>query len=102
MPKFTFMTWNVRMYRGSKARLEDVDILLSKYAPDVFGLIEFKAKKQVRELMLNRFPEYDFATTDSTVGLEVIVGYKRGKFKQVIWTQRREFNNKPRTSPFHR
>ena len=97
MPKFTFMSWNVRMYRGSKPRLEDVDRLLTRFSPDVFGLLEFKAKKRARELMFDRFPEYDFAATDSTGGLEVIIGFRRGKFDQVIWTQRRDFNNLPRS-----
>ena len=91
------MSWNIRMFKGSKARLEDADELISAFSPDVLGILEFKAKKQARELMFKRFPEYDFAITDSTGNLEVIMGYKRGKFKQVITTQRRKFNNKPRT-----
>lgn len=97
MPKFTFMSWNVRMYKGSRPRLEEADRLISKYSPDVLGLIEFKAKRQARELMFDRFPEYDFAVTDSKGGLEMIVGFRRGKFKQVIWTQRFDFNNAPRS-----
>ena len=47
--------------------------------------------------MFKRFPEYDFSLTDSTQGLEVIMGYRRSVFKQVIATQRRAFNNAPRT-----
>lgn len=85
------------MYKGSKSRLEDADKLLTDLSPDVFGLLEFRAKRQARELMFNRFSEYDFAVTDSTGGLEVIIGFRRGKFDQVIWTQRRNFNNRPRT-----
>jgi len=85
------------MYRGSRSRLEDADQLLTRSSPDVLGLLEFKAKRQARELMFDRFPEYDFAVTDSKSGLEVIVGFRRGKFDQVIWTQRRDFNNLPRS-----
>lgn len=97
MPKFTFMSWNVRNYKGSKSRLEDADKLITRLSPDVLGLLEFKAKRQARELMFDRFPEYDFAATDSTGGLEVIIGFRRGRFEQVIWTQRLNFNNAPRT-----
>lgn len=91
MPKFSFLSWNVRHYKGSRPRLEDVDALITRFNPDIFGLIEFQAKKEIRELMLDRFREYDFAVTDSKMGLEMTVGYRRGKFRQVIWTQRRDF-----------
>ena len=85
------------MFRGSQPRLQDADDLISRFSPDIFGLLEFQARKEARELMFDRSPEYDFAVTDSTTGLEVIIGYRRGKFDQVIWTQKREFNNEPRT-----
>jgi len=97
MPKFTFMSWNVRQYTGSKKRLEQADKLITGLDPDVVGLLEFRAKSKARELMFERFPEYDWSVTDSTGGLEVLVGTRRGKFDQVIWTQKRGFNNKPRT-----
>ena len=67
MPKFTFMSWNVRMYRGSLQRLEEADRLLTKFSPDVFGLIEFKAKNKARDLMFNRFPEYHFVVLGKSV-----------------------------------
>lgn len=89
--KFSFLVWNVRRYTGSQARLEEADQLITNLNPDVFGLIEFMAKKKVRELMFDRFPEYDFAVTDSKMGIEITVGWRRGKFDQVIWTQKREF-----------
>lgn len=91
--KFSFLSWNVRQYKGSKARLEDADELITSLNPDIFGLIEFRAKKQMRKLMFDMFPEYDFAVTDSKLGLEITAGWKRGKFKQVIWTQKRDFRN---------
>jgi hypothetical protein len=49
------------------------------------------AKNKIRELMIDRFPEYDFAVTDSKMGIEITVGWRRNMFKQVIWTRRREF-----------
>jgi endonuclease/exonuclease/phosphatase family metal-dependent hydrolase len=89
--KFSFLSWNVRRYTGSPSRLEEADQLITNLNPDIFGLIEFMAKNKIRELMFDRFPEYDFAVTDSKMGIEITVGWRRGKFDQVIWTQRREF-----------
>ena len=89
--KFSFLSWNVRQYQGNPARLSDADALITSLNPDIFGLIEFRAKKEVRKLMLDSFPEYDFAVTDSKAGLELTIGFRRGKFDQVIWTQKRDF-----------
>ncbi len=92
--KFTFLSWNVRHFKGTdEQRLKDVDKIISDLSPDVFGLIEFQAKKLMRKLMFNNFPEYDFAVTDSKNGVEITAGWKRNKFKQAIWTQKREFLN---------
>jgi hypothetical protein len=102
---FSFLSWNVRHYRGDRARFQDVDELISDLDPDVFGLLEFEVKftrggpdeapqdnrADMRELMMNRFPEYDFAVTDSRQGVEIVVGYRRGLFEQVVWSQRRTF-----------
>ena len=52
--KFSFLSWNVRQYKGSVTRLVDVDAIITKFNPDVFGLIEFRAKK-VQNLMFNNF-----------------------------------------------
>ena len=92
--KFSFLSWNVRRYKGSLARLEQADELITNLNPDVFGLIEFMAKDKIRELMFDRFREYNFAVTDSKMAIEIVVGWKRGKFDQVIWTQRREFQSR--------
>ena len=96
MPKFSFLSWNVRHFKGSPSRLNDVDQLITELEPDVFGLLEYQGKRAIRELMVDRFSEYDFAVTDSTGNLEVVVGYRRGKFDQVVWTQKRAFNNAAR------
>ena len=93
MSKFSFLSWNVRHFKGDKPRLNDVDKFITELNPDVFGLIEYQGKSSIRELMVDRFPEYDFAVTDSTGNLEVVVGYRRGKFDQVVWTQKRQFND---------
>lgn len=93
MSKFSFLSWNVRHFNGGKSRLNDVDAFITDLGPDVFGLIEYQGKSSIRELMVDRFPEYDFAVTDSTGNLEAVVGYRRGKFDQVVWTQKRQFND---------
>lgn len=93
MSKFSFLSWNVRHFKGSAARLDDVEAMIKGLDPDVFGLIEYQGKKAIRELMVIRFPKYDFAVTDSTGNLEVVVGFRRKKFKQVVWTQKRTFND---------
>ena len=98
-PKFSFLSWNVRQYKGNQQRLEEADRLITRLNPDIFGLIEFRAKKQIRELMFKRFPEYDFSITDSKKGLEMTVGHRRGFFSQVIWTQRRDFQATPELRP---
>ncbi len=96
MAKFSFLSWNVRHFKGSRARLNDVQDLITDLDPDVFGLIEYQGKSAIRELMVDRFPKYDFAVTDSTGNLEMVIGYRRGKFKQVVWTQKRQFNDRRR------
>lgn len=102
---FSFLSWNVRHYRGDRDRFQEVDEMISDLDPDVFGLLEFEVKytsggpdeapqdnrADMRELMLSRFPEYDFAVTDSRQGVEIVVGFRSGMFEQVVWTQRRTF-----------
>ena len=87
----TFLSWNVRHFRGDENRAQEVSRLVSSFDPDIFGLLEFKAKAVMRTLMFNSFPAYDFAVTDSKMGTEITVGWKRSRFQQAIWTQKREF-----------
>ena len=86
-----FLSWNVRHFRGDEARAQNVAELVTSLDPDVFALLEFKAKSVMRTLMFESFPGYDFAVTDSKMGTEITVGWKRGRFQQTIWTQKREF-----------
>lgn len=94
--KFSFISWNIRHFKGSTARLNDVDKFITELNPDIFGLMEYRGKSSILEFMVERFPEYDFAVTDSTGNLEVVVGFRRGKFDQVVWTQKRQFNDRRR------
>ena len=89
---FKFMTWNVRHFSGSsEKRIKEVDAHIGAEDPDVFGIIEFRAKDVARQIVTKYHPEYDFGMTDSKMGLDFLIGWRRGKFKQVIYTQRREF-----------
>lgn len=86
-----FLSWNVRHFRGDENRAKEVARLVNSFEPDVFGLLEFKAKDVMRTMMFDSFPHFDFAVTDSKMGTEITVGWKRNRFQQVIWTQKREF-----------
>ncbi len=88
---YSFLVWNVEHFRGGQGRLEKVDDLIEHFEPDVFGILEFEAKDQARSLVNDFFDEYDFAFTDSQQAIEILVGWKRDKFDQIIYTQRREF-----------
>ncbi len=44
MSKFSFLSWNVRHFKGGKPRLNDVDKFITELEPDVFGLIEYQGK----------------------------------------------------------
>jgi endonuclease/exonuclease/phosphatase family metal-dependent hydrolase len=89
--KFSFLSWNVRHFKGSARRVDEVADLLDGLDPDIFGLIEFQGKKFVRSLIQDHLKDYDFGVTDSKLGLELLIGWRRGKFRQVIFTQRRSF-----------
>jgi len=89
---FKFMSWNVRHFRGgSEERIEEVDAHIGVGNPDVFGIIEFQAKDIARQIVTDYYHEYDFGMTDSKMGLDFLIGWRRGMFQQVVYTQRREF-----------
>lgn len=89
---FKFMSWNIKHFQGgSQQRLEEVDAHIGAEDPDVFGIIEFQAKDAARKIITKYYPEYNFGMTDSKMQLDFLIGWRRGKFKQVIYTQRREF-----------
>jgi len=90
---YKFFVWNIKHFQGKDKRLNDISRRIKKEKPDVFGIIEFMAKKKVRKFV-KKFPEYDFGFTDSKRSIEIIIGCKRNKFTQVVYTQRREFRVK--------
>jgi len=88
---FSFLVWNVERFNYSPQRVRAVGQLIKSHDPDVFGILEFLAKDAARVLVRSTdFRPYDFAFTDSAQGIEILVGWKRKKFRQVLYTQRRE------------
>ena len=90
---FTFLVWNVRHFKGTPPRTIQVRDHIQKHQPDVFSVLEVQkaAKEAIRRLVRDHFTEYDFGLTDSKRQLDILVGWRRGKFDQVVYTQRREF-----------
>jgi len=88
---FSFAVWNVERFNYLPQRVRAVGQLIKNHDPDVFGILEFLAKDAARKLVRSDdFQAYDFAFTDSNQGIEILVGWKRGKFSQMLYTQRRE------------
>ena len=88
---FRFLVWNVEKFKNEdKERTRRVAEKIYEHNPDVFGVLEFKARASARSLVTDYFPDYDFSFTYSLVNIEILVGWRRGYFKQVIYTQRRD------------
>lgn len=92
---FTFLSWNVEHFDADAARTKVVAEAIKGAHPggkliDVMGILEVKHVRVV-DLMLNHFPDYDFYLTDGPQVQEVLIGVRRGKFVQKIFTQKREF-----------
>ena len=85
------MSWNVKQFRGNHQRTKQIIEQVEGLDPDVFGIIEFLAKDQVGTILNDDFfKDYDFAFTDSKEEIEIFVGWKKDKFSQAVFTQRRE------------
>lgn len=88
---YRFLVWNVQHFRNDSAtRTARVAQMIRAFSPDVFGILEFKAKKSARRLVRDHFPHFDFAFTDSKRSIEILVGWRRNHFSQVMYTQRRD------------
>lgn len=89
---FSFMVWNVENFTADDpVRTGKIADAIHENSPDVFSLLEFRARNSARSLVLDNFPDYNFAFTYSSRGMEILTGWKRGKFQQTIYTQRRDF-----------
>ena len=91
---FSLMSWNVRHFQAqSQSRIDSIVELIRAGDPDVFGIIEFKrqAKEAARRMISQEFTDYDFAITDSKMQIDFLIGWRRSKFAQALFTQRRDF-----------
>jgi len=87
---FSVLSWNVEHFKDGTARVKDVAKHIRDQNPDIFGVFEVEGG-DVQDLMQNQFPKYDFNITDGPQQMETIVAHRRGKFSQVVFTQKREF-----------
>jgi len=89
---FRFVVWNVEKFQGaSTPRIGQIADHINADRPEVFGILEFQAKDAARRLITDFYGEYDFAMTDSKMQLDIFIGWRRGHFEQVLYTQRRDF-----------
>jgi len=88
--KFSLLSWNVEEFKGSAPQLLKVSHHIKDLAPDVFGLFEVE-NVNIIELMTDQLPEYDYSLTDGPQIKEILIGVRRGKFEQSIFSQKRQF-----------
>jgi hypothetical protein len=100
---FTFLVWNVEKFKATNTtRIRTVADHIKDQNPDVLCILEFMGKSSAlnpsqkkdaaRRLISEFLPKYDFGLTDSKKRIEILTGWKRDKFGQVLYTQRREFD----------
>jgi hypothetical protein len=88
---FSFAVWNVEKFKYLPQRVRAVGQMIANHNPDVIGILEFLDKDAARRLVRSdHLSDYDFAFTDSARSIEILVGWRRGVFDQVLYTQRRE------------
>lgn len=93
--KFSVMFWNVRNFgkaeNPSQERIKKVADHITDLNPDLFCLCEIWNKDALRLLLTDKLSDYDFAITDGEGDIELLTGWKRGTFQQVLFTQRHKF-----------
>ena len=88
---FSFMFWNVERFAGGAERTDEVQAHIESLNPDLLCLCEIRDKVALRSLLMNQLTSYDFAVTDGAQEIELLTGWRRGAFEQILFTQRREF-----------
>lgn len=83
--------WNVENFVGGEDRTTAVHDHITEFDPDLFCLCEIKDKVALRSLLMQRLSSYNFGLTDGLQQIELLAGWKRNVFEQVMYTQRREF-----------
>lgn len=95
--KFSVKFWNIEnlgkydLDQSFEKRIAEVTEHIRQDSPDVVGFCEIHDKIALRSLLTKQLSDYDFSVTDGKEGIEILAGWKRGRFEQVIVTQRREF-----------
>lgn len=84
------LAWNVEHFKGTRTRIGKVVDHIKAQGPDIFGILEVK-RANVRSLMEDHFPGYDFALTDGRQVQEILIGWRRSKFQAAAFSQKREF-----------
>lgn len=98
------MSWNIREFGKKKktktaaqirARAKRVASEVKRHNPHVFALLEVE-NVDILELMQDFLTAYDFGFTEGQDEndrnqKEILVGYKRSKFDQVVFSQKRQF-----------
>ena len=72
---FSVVSWNVKHFKGEKARVETVVELLQDQNPDVFALYEVTGADVFR-VMTEKFPGYIFQITEGPQTQEILVGIR--------------------------
>lgn len=72
-------------------RVNQVSAHIQSLNPDLLCLSEISDKVALRNLLMDTLSDYDFAVTDGSGNIELVTGWKRDKFQQVLFTQRRQF-----------
>jgi endonuclease/exonuclease/phosphatase family metal-dependent hydrolase len=88
--RFSLLSWNVEAFNGSASQLRQVSDHIKELDPDVFGLFEVE-NVDIIGLITTHLPEYDYNLTDGPQNKEILVGVRRGKFEQSIFSQKRQF-----------
>ena len=88
---FSFMFWNVERFAGGAERTRAVQEHIKNLDPDLFCLCEIRDKVALRSLLMERLTDYDFAVTDGGEEIELLTGWRKSAFRQILFTQRREF-----------
>lgn len=84
--------WNIENFRGDNAeRTRAAAEHIRAFDPDIVGFSEIGNKRAIRNLMMEELTDFDFGITDGAQNIELMAGWKRGKFEQALYTQRREF-----------
>jgi hypothetical protein len=91
--KFSVMFWNVERYRGGGEQMALLHEDITAADPDILCLCGITDKGSLRHLIREQLHGYDISVTDDYGRVELATAWRRGKFDQVIFTQRREFGS---------